>query len=349
VSEDEHVTPPDPAGTQPKVDRDRLLPARIEPAPRAEEERDEPRAGPLPQPVEGHAVGEPGVVHEAPHAARFQFILGALLAIGAIAIFGLIWAVGQTGEPDGPQWSPWKPEGRGLAAAQQIAAHVGPQYKTTDGKQLVYVEASEMEVGGLELELVKRQTAEDGGEVSRLDGDAMLFRMCGLGEKCAIEGKSSAARGVLLRREAVEIAGYAFRYLPDLEYTVFFLPPSPQELEATATRPARKVMLDNRTLVFGRDDLDPILDVPLRATLKAPPPTPGRVLKAPEAPLVAALSQRADFWFSLSQGSSDDSAYLVLDRAPQPAQIEKAAQEAALEEAMEKASKNALRSAGERR
>ena len=334
--------PPDPAGTQPKVDPSKLLPARVDSA--------RSHAPPEPLPVTrgddgGGAIGEPRVLHEAPHAARFQFLLGALLAVGAIAIAALIWAVGQTGDPDG-EWSPWKPSGSGIAAAQEIAAHVSPQYKAANGKQLVFVEASDLQIGDIDLELVERKTAEEGGDVSRLSGDAVLFRFCGLGEKCAIGGKPTQSRAMLMKREAIEIAGYAFRYVPHLDYTVFFLPPGRLKLDARAGQPAQTITLGNQMLLFRRGDLEPILDAPLRATLKAPPPTVETVRSTPERPLVDALSQQANFYYSLSQSQSDDSAYLVLDRSPQPEQIEAASEEAALEAAMAKAARNAARSSG---
>jgi hypothetical protein len=329
--------PPDPAGTQPKVDRDALLPARIE---RAPEPEDEPAAeAPLPAPVGGFAsVGEARELHEAPHAARFQFILGALLAIGAIAIVGLIWGVGQTSDPDGPAWSPWKPSGNGLDAAQEIAAHVGPQYKASNGKQLLLVEASELEIGDVRLELVERETADQGGEVARLEGDAVLFRFCGLGEKCAIRGRPSKSRAVLMRREAIEIAGYAFRYLPNIEYTAFFLPPGQLKIDGSGEKD-ETVTLGNQMLLFRRGDLRPILEAPLRTKLKAPPPSVRNVTKAPELPLIDALSRQGNFYYSLSQSQSDDTAFLVLDRTPQPEQIEAAQEEARLEAALDRATR----------
>jgi hypothetical protein len=335
VSDDEHEPqPPDPAGTQPKVDRDALLPARIVP-PEAEDEQRSRDAAPLPEPVEGFAVvGEARDLHEPPHAARFQFILGALLAVGAMAVALLIWAVGQTGGSDGPAWSPWKPAGNGLEAAQEIAAHVGPQYKA-NGKQLTLVTASELEVGDIGLELVERQSAADGGELSRLEGDAVLFRLCGMDPKCVIRGKPTAERGLLLRREAVELAAYAFRYLPNLEYTVLFMPPVSVEVGGEGEK-KDTVRLGNQTLVFRRGDLEPVLDAPLRATLKAPPPPVTAIRRAPERALVQSLATQRMFFYSFSQGEGDDHAFLVLDKRPTAEQIEAAVQQEALDATMEK-------------
>ena len=337
MSADDDATPPDPAGTQPRVDRDALLPARVDPPVDAEAE-EEPPPGPLPEPIEDRAPGEPAVRHEAPHAARFQFILGALLAIGAMAIFLLIWAVGQTSTPEGEQWSPWKPSGSGLQAAQEIAAHVGPQYKGSNGKQLVLVTANGMSIGQTALELVRR---EEGGEANRIDGDAIRYELCGLGERCAIRGKPTNARGMLLRREAIEIAGYTFRYLPDIDQVVFHLPPGPLEIPETALQKGQTVTLGNQVLLFRRNDLEPLLRAPLRATLAAPPPTPSTIGKSEELPIIEALVSNKAFFYSLSQAQSDDAAFLVLDSEPQPEQIREAAEQKALQDAARKAARKA--------
>ncbi len=78
MSEQDHPIPPEPAGTQPKVDVSSLLPARIERDPDAHE----PLADLLPERVEHDAPVVAGPPAEPPHAAKFQFILGALIAIG---------------------------------------------------------------------------------------------------------------------------------------------------------------------------------------------------------------------------------------------------------------------------
>lgn len=340
---DPGTAPPDPAGTQPKVDRDALLPARVErpvdAGPAAEPDQERP--APLPEPVERRPPGAPAVRHEAPHAARFQFLLGALLAVGAIAVVGLIWAVGQTRDSGDPPWSPWRPQGRGIAAAQEIAAHVGPQYKTSDGKQLVLVTASEMSIGEVDLEIVERQQTDAGGEARRVGGNAIIYRFCGMGKRCAIQGKPSEARALLLRREALEIAGYTFAYLPDVDHVVVFMPPGPLKVADTPIQKGQTVMLGNHVLLLRRSELGPLLDAPLRASLKAPPPTPRTIRTSPDAELVSALVGGNSFFYSLSQGQSDSSAFLVLDKQPQPEQIREAAEQAALEQALEKATRNA--------
>jgi hypothetical protein len=292
--------PSDPAGTQPKVDRDALLPARIE---RPQPPPSEP-AAPLPEPVAadgGAEVARPLPRHEAPHAARFQFLLGALLAVGALAIAGLISAVGQTGVGrDGglASWSPWKPSADGLEGAQEIADHVGPQYRLSTGDQLVLVTGGPLEVADLPMRIAMR---DENGGVSIVDGDGVLYRLCGLGPKCSIaKGTPSKSRHLLLRREALELALYSFRYLKGVDQVVVFMPPPP------GADP-------DQALFFRRGDVKGPLDAPLRATLEAPAPTVRNVAKARDAPLVNRITTRGLFNFSLTQGNQDANIFLVLE------------------------------------
>jgi hypothetical protein len=290
------VLPPDPAGTRPKVDRDALLPARI--APEEPPPREQPEA-PLPEPAGAAAVDRPRERVDAPHAARFHFILGALLAVGALAIVGLIYAVGQSGSDGGVAgWSPWVPPDDGPEGAQEIADHVGPQYRLATGDQLVLVTGGELEVADLPMTIALRG---ESGDVSLLEGDGVLYRLCGLGPKCSIaKGKPSEARHLLLRREALELALYSFRYLRGVDQVVVFMPPRP------GADP-------DQALFFRRGDVRGSLDAPLRATLKDPPPTVGTVRRAKDTPLVDRLTTRGLFNFSLTQGNQDANVFLVLE------------------------------------
>jgi hypothetical protein len=290
--------PFDPAGTQPKVDRDSLLPARIE---RERPPSFDPPA-PLPEPVAASAG--PARLRdrpEPPHAARFQFILGALIAVGALAIVGLIYAVGETGRSDGnfaSSWSPWKPADTGPEGAQEIADHVGPEYRLSSGDQLVLVTGGKLEVADLPMTIALR---DESGDVSLVEGDGVLYRLCGLGPKCAIsKGTPSKSRHLLLRREALELALYSFRYLRGVDQVVVFMPPPP------GSEP-------DQALFFRRDDVEGSLQSPLRATLQAPAPDVANVRRAKDAPLVNRITTRGLFNFSLTQGNQDANVFLVLE------------------------------------
>ena len=59
------------------------------------------------------------------------------------------------------------------------------------------------------LTVALREAPAQGGDIKLVDGDGVLYRLCGLGPNCAIaKGKPSAERHLLLRREALELALY---------------------------------------------------------------------------------------------------------------------------------------------
>ena len=52
--------------------------------------------------------------------------------------------------------------------------------------------------------------------------------LCGYGQNCSIaSGQPSVERHTLLRREAVELALYTFKFLPNIDSVSVFLPPRP--------------------------------------------------------------------------------------------------------------------------
>ncbi len=307
--------PPDPAGTQPKVALDSLLPAPYrDPVVdgEAQEVTDELAAG-GPEDLSdrpGELVldggGGLGPVSADPqrqtaHTARFQFLLGALIALGAVAVAGaLALGIGGSTSGDGARWSPWKPAGKDKAKA--IAEHVGPEYRLPGGQQLVLVSGGPLEVANLPIRVVLTGGAQgdSGGEYKLLDGKGALYRMCGLGPKCAIAtGKPSTQRHLLLRREALELALYTFRYQSSLDQVVVFMPP-------------RKGQDPNQALLFERSHVGAELDRPLQATLTSRTPSVDGIQSSPDAGLVNRLTTSSLFNFSLTQQNQDLSVLLVL-------------------------------------
>jgi hypothetical protein len=100
-------------------------------------------------------------------------------------------------------------------------------------------------------------------DIHTLDArNAVMYTLCGLGSACSIaEGKPSVARGQLLRREALELSLYSFRYLDGIDSALVLLPPRADGKSATA------VFLERR-------DVRPELDRPIDQSLTAPL-TPG--------------------------------------------------------------------------
>ena len=260
-----------------------------------------------------------------PFRSRFGLVLGGLLglAIATLAIGAAVF-VGTTrdGVPEG--WSGWRPTADdGEKAAAQIATHVGRQYRLADGSQIVGVEGGPLEIDALGLTVpleIAIKTAPQGGDIDFVKGDGLLYTLNGLGPKGAIRGgKPSPERALLLRREALELALYTFRYIEDVDLVVALLPPAtivpvkqPGKKGAAASAPKTKQTM---ALFFRPGDLEPQLEIPLGATI--PPQTPRpETLPASEARRIDALTRGNLFGFSFQQGQNQK-AYLVLDRLPE--------------------------------
>jgi hypothetical protein len=256
---------------------------------------------------------------ETPYRSRFGLVLGALLgiAIATLAIGAAVYVgtTGNNGAPDG--WSQWKPDADdGVGAAKEIATHVGRKYRLSDGNQIVGVQAGPLEVFDVPLEVALR-TAPQGGNIDFIDGDGLMYTLNGLGPKGSVRGgKPSEARHLLLRREALELALYTFRYVKDVDLVVALLPPKPPDEKKSKDGTTASTTDDTQTqaLFFRPGDLEPQLEIPLRATIPAATPRPETIPPA-ESRRIDALTRGNLFLASFQQGQ-DQKAFLVLDRLP---------------------------------
>jgi len=244
------------------------------------------------------------------HAPRFRMITGALvgIAVGALAATALLIA---GGKPDkGPAWSQWKPSERSVKdGADEIAKHVGSNYRLPTGDQLVLVTGGPLKVAGLDIpvRIALDKSAQTGNadDISEVKGRTAMFQLCGLGPRCAIsQGKASHERLLLLSRESLELALYSFHYLRGVKNVVALLPP-------------RKGQKPDNALLFRKRDYEDALDRPLTLTLPSPPPTLNSLPNSPEATLIQRLTDPSLFKYSFQQGQ-DLSALLVL-KTPTPA------------------------------
>lgn len=265
------------------------------------------------------------------HTPRFQFVTGALIAVAAAAIvaFAAILAGGGTKDDDpfatsGPRWSTWEPTKGNGDGATQIADHVGREYKLPDGKQLVLVTGGPLEAGGIPLQIVERQPAAQGGGIVPVDSKkTIMYRMCGLGDACAIaEGKPSTDRAFLLRREALEMALYSFRYT-DADTTLVLLPPTiykpssaqiAQAVQNGATAAdAAKPAVKSLALYFTRSMVKSSLGQPLTATLVSRTPSVTSAPSSPDATVVQQLTGNVLFQTRVIQANQEPSGYIVLE------------------------------------
>jgi hypothetical protein len=312
MSEDEKsqdARPWDPAGTQPRHDPESLLPESREPLlpPEAEfvdsDAVDEDEGGDL-LPERRAAAGAPAPAvaasRSSSYSSRFHFLTGALVAVGIAALAAIaVLVIAPSTESPAPAWSPWKPSSDGVQGATQIANHVAPEYRD-QGKQLVNVDANDLSFKGVPLTVALRTAPEQGGNIQIHDEKGVLYQLCGLGPSCAIDhGKASTARGFLLRREALELALYSFRYLKDVKQVVVLIPPVKGNVQTIA-------------LYFRRNDVSPELKRPLTSSLVPKAPTVSNVTLSPDAPLVDQATDE-QYLFTLNGSSFNNGGFLVLE------------------------------------
>jgi hypothetical protein len=314
---DPRERPPDPAGTRPRHDPESLLPATREPLLTDEileadivDDREATNDDLLPIRRRSAVPGEP--VAPAKHsqfAPRFHFLTGALVAVGLAALAGLVLFIalpGTGGTGSGGKWSSWTPTSGGTNGAEQIAQHVGVQYKLPDGHQIVDVGVSGLEIQGVPLAVAVRKDPAQGGDIKVFDDGGVIYHLCGLGPSCSIAtGKPSVQRGLLLRREALELALYSFRYLGDVHQVVVFMPPV-------------KGKTPSQALFFREGDVAKELDRPLTASLSPHVPSVSDVTVSPDARLVDQITATKTFDFSLTGDQTSQRGFIVLDPPTDP-------------------------------
>ena len=238
-----------------------------------------------------------------PFRSRFGFLFGVLAGIalcvaGATAL--LLGAQEESGPKLAENWSAWEPEtSRMVDGAEEIAGHVGLQYKLDSGDQLVSIRSSSLELQGEDIGVAVRPV---GGSLQYMEGDGLLYILNGLGPNGTIPtGTASKKRGRLLLREALELALYSFRYLEDVTMVAVLLPQSP----ATSGQQQQ-----TRAVFYRPGDLLPQLQVPLDDTLSPKTPTPGTMSKS-ESAKVDDLTLRNLFLASVQPLDAQQN-YLVL-------------------------------------
>ena len=198
---------------------------------------------------------------------RFALVYVALAVVAGAAAGSLIVLLGRPDAAPAAKWSAWEPSGSREARALQIADRIPKEYRLANGSQLAVAlvgppavsaggEIGEVPVRAIAVrpDTSRGQAEED--DIAIIDAeDNMMFVLCGLGEACSIaEGRPSEARHALLRREALELSLYTFKYVPDVGSVTVFLPPRPDGKSATSVFVRRRDVADelgrplNRTL-----------------------------------------------------------------------------------------------------
>jgi hypothetical protein len=245
-----------------------------------------------------------------PFRSRFGFLFGVLAGIALCVAGGTALLLGAQ-EESGPKlaenWSAWEPEtSRMVDGAEEIAGHVGLQYKLDSGDQLVSVRSSSLELQGEDIGVAVRPV---GGSLQYMEGEGLLYILNGLGPNGTIPtGTASKKRGRLLLREALELALYSFRYLDDVTMVAVLLPQTTEQQAANAGGAAAAP--ETNAVFFRPGDLVDQLEVPLAQTLSPKTPRPSTMTKT-ESTRVDELTLRNLFLASVQPLEANQS-YLVL-------------------------------------
>ena len=280
-----------------------------------------------------------------PHASRFRSATALLVAvgIGALIIAGAIAVAGRGSSKPAQKWSEWQPSDHGTLGARDIADFVAPFYRIDNIHQLAVVTVVNLEsaaaaaaqqqaaatgtasgaaASGLQVAVRPSPTSS---QVSLLGGNTIAYNLCGEGGKdCAIGvGKPSTNRLLLLRREALELALYTFKYVSGTQNVVAILPPGHTQQTSTLSKKLPTSTASQATakpvdiaVLFVRQELSPLLGHPLSEILpEQSPPTVAQMPSAPEAGLVDQLTARGLFSEQLQQ-AQDGSSLIVLNPLP---------------------------------
>jgi hypothetical protein len=281
-----------------------------------------------------------------PHAPRFRVAILVLSGLALAAVVAAV-AIGSHGRGNpsssAQRWSPWKPTDSGNQGAREIADYLAPTYRISAANQLDVVTVVNLQSQAAQAAAAQAQAngttagAQSGlqvavrpslssSQVRLLGGNTIAYNLCGIGAtNCAIAtGRPSSDRLLLLRREALELALYTFKYLSGTDNVLAVLPPGRAQTTNTLSKqlPTSDASASTKpvtiAVLFERQELAPLLDHPLDLILpEQEPPTVAEMAKAPEADLVAQATARGLFSERLQQ-AQDGSSIMVL--APLPAQ-----------------------------
>jgi hypothetical protein len=260
------------------------------------------------------------------HVRRFRWATAALFAL---AIASLVVAVVVSGtvtrtSGGGSAWSAWRPPDGGLAGAQEIADYIAPYYRATPSDQLAIVTVVNLNNPANPLQVVVPASSSTGGLLPLPAGSTIVYNLCGVGgSNCSIGvGKPSSARLLLLKREALELALYTFRYINEAQTVVAILPPGHTVVGCTGicAKPQAKPVVKpvNLAVAFDRPELSAYLAQPLRTTLPEEiPPSVDQMQSAVEAPLVSVLTAHGLFSEKTQQGQDGSTVVTLSPMAPQ--------------------------------
>ena len=244
----------------------------------------------------------------AAYRSRFAIIYAALAVLAGAGIGAFVVLMARPDPAPPAKWSAWRPTGSDTAQVKQIADRVAKRYRLKSGQQLVAALASAPKVSGADGDVavstiaIRPDTSTGKKEESEIDivptTHSLQYILCGLGTNCSIKGgTASEERHALLRREALELALYTFKYVDGVDSVSVFLPPRPDG-KASAT-----------SVFLKKSDVRTELGKPLVDSIRATAPKIGTMPKQ-ELALVNRITEPRLYTYEYQQ-AQDGAAVLV--------------------------------------
>ena len=265
------------------------------------------------------------------HRDRFRIAVILLLGLGIASLgvaIGLSTGGRTTSSASG--WSSFQPQDGGLTGAQEIADYVAPYYRASASSQLAVVTAVNLNDPSKPVQVAVPASGVTPGSSSTSSAllplpasSTIVYNLCGVGgQDCSIGvGQPSAARLLLLKREALELALYTFKYISGANYVVALLPPGHTSQGCTGICPQPhspvKITPVDVGVFFDSRELAPWLQRPLTYTFPEPlPPTVAEMPSASEAELVSLITAHGLFRANVEQGQDGSSVVLLTPLPP---------------------------------
>ena len=213
------------------------------------------------------------------HKRTFRLAYAALALAFWLSIAGFVVLLMRPNHSAPVAWSNWKPTAQGLLGAREIAQRLGPTYHSQNGTQLAAVQEQLPIYQGTRVAAVGVRRLGQNGQISPYIGlfqtdRTLIYAFCGLETNCSLPGSSTSVEQRSVRREALELSLYAFKYLKNVDQVVSLV----QTVKDGGTS----------AIFLRKNDLKPELEHPLRVTLplRKPPLNGDR----PEAALIYKLT-----------------------------------------------------------
>jgi hypothetical protein len=244
------------------------------------------------------------------YRSRFVLIYLGLALVAGIGVGAFVVILTRPDPAPTPKWSAWAPTGSETAQVRQIADQIAKHYRMKGGQQLVAALPSAPKVTGsggdvaVSAIAIRPDTSTGKKEEDEIDvvpaTHSYQYILCGLGTNCSIKGgAASTARHALLRREALELALYTFKYVHDIDSVSVFLPPRPDGASSATS------------VFLKRSDVETELHKPLADSIGSKTPSIGGMNKK-ELALVNRITEPRLYSYEYQQ-AQDGSAVLIYD------------------------------------